>query len=563
MTPTEKAYKYIVNTSSDFITLISKSYIYEVVNDSYCKVIKKEKEEIMGHHVADIWGSERFENKIKGHLDKCLSGNDIHYIEEFEFGDSHKYMHVSYYPYKTEGEITHVLVFSHDITKLGEIEAKLINYEYRDPFTGLFNRKSLDIILDMELEKAKRSKHEKLRALFFISITNLQQINLEQSYSIGSMLLENTGIRIKEFLRNSDYVFRYDGNELVVLLSYLTGESDSAKVAQKLINAITIPYRNKNYDIALSCNIGVSLYPQDGGEPCSLIQSAINALCESMAKSVPFSIYNDKIHDEAVRRLKLESDLHRAFEQNQFQLNYQPIVDLEGRIKGCETLIRWKHPERGFISPVEFIPIAENNGLINSIGKWVVFQTINQMKKWCLKYNIYISINLTAREFASKELIDLLNIALKEAGNISPEFLKLEITESSGMDDPLLTIERMKQLSNLGFDLFIDDFGTGQSSLAYLKDIPAKTLKIDKSFVDEIVIDENSRSYLKLIIDIAKNRKKKIVVEGVETAEQFQILKEMDCGFIQGYYFSKPVSSDQFQLMLEEGLPLPDIRKIQ
>ncbi|MBI9097493.1 MAG: EAL domain-containing protein [Spirochaetaceae bacterium] len=557
MISSDRAYEYIVNTSSDYITLINRSYEYEVVNDSYCHVIRREKNEILGKQVSQIWGQERFNSKIREHLDKCFSGKVIHYIEEFNFGNEHKYMHVSYYPYITDGEISHVLVFSHDITKLGEIEAKLINYEYRDPLTGLFNRKSLDIILDMELEKAKRSRSEKLRALLFISISNLQQINLDHGYETGTMLLENTGIRIKEFLRSSDYVFRYDGQELVVLLSNLSSESDSAKVAHKLLNRMTIPYRNNNFDINLQCYIGLSLYPHDSSDGSTLIQLAIEALSESIEKKIPYTIYDKSFHENALEKLKLESDLHRAFEKHQFELYYQPIVNLQGEIKGCETLIRWDHPERGFVSPDDFIPIAENNGLINSIGKWVIFQTILSLKKWCVKYDLYISINLTAREFASEELIDLLKTAISKSGNICTKHLKLEITESGGMEDPESTIKRMKELTDLGFEIFIDDFGTGQSSLAYLKNIPATTLKIDKSFIDDIAEVDDSRAYLKLILDLAENRKKKTVVEGVETKEQLAILKEIGCTYIQGYYFSRPLPLREFNRILEQGKKLP------
>ncbi|MCP4163953.1 MAG: EAL domain-containing protein [Deltaproteobacteria bacterium] len=557
MLSSEKTYEYIVNTSEDFITLINKSYEYEVVNDSYCKILKKPKKDILGYHVSDIWGHDRFEEKIKGHLDKCFTGKDIHYIESFGFGESTKYMHVSYYPYHEKKEITHALVFSHDITKMGDIESKLINYEYRDPLTGLFNRKSLHVILDMELEKARRFKEGKVSALLFVSLSNLLEINHKHGYNTGTMLLENTGIRIKELLRNTDFVFRYDGQELVVILSSLAEEYDPAKVARKLQETITIPYRNKKFDITLRCNIGISIFPQDGNTADELINTSISALGAAIENKEPYLIYNKEIHIKAQRCLKLESDLHRAFEQHQFELYYQPIVELNGTIAGCETLIRWNHPERGFISPVEFIPVAEKNGLIKSIGKWVIYQTIEQMKKWCQLYNIYISINLTPREFACDELKDILLMALKQAGNIKPNLLKLEITESSGMEHPEITIKKMKDLADAGFDIYIDDFGTGQSSLAYLKDIPAKTLKIDKAFVDDIATDRDSRSYLKLIIDLAKNRKKKIVVEGVETFEQYNILKEMDCGFIQGYYFSKPVSAKNFEKLLERKTPLP------
>nr|WP_246434054.1 EAL domain-containing protein [Spirochaeta isovalerica] len=558
----DRTYEYIVNTSSDFITLINKNYEYEVVNDSYCRVLGKKREEILGHSVSRIWGESRFESKIKGHLDKCFAGRDIHYIEEFDFGAEHKYMHVSYYPYRMEGQITHALVFSHDISRMGQMESRLHNLEFRDPVTGLFNRNSLDIILEMELEKAKRSRgdSDKLRALLFISITNLQEINLAHGYDRGNMLLENTGIRIKEFLRQSDYVFRYDGQELVVLLSNLAGESDSAKVARKLTERISIPYRSDRFDITLRCHMGLSLYPRDSCEGCDLIASATKALSESIATGVPFCIYDGELHNRALEKLKLESDLYRAFEQDQFELYYQPIVSPEGVIKGCETLIRWNHPERGLVPPDLFIPQAEANGLITSIGKWIIFRTVEKIRSWSVPYGIYISINLSVREFEDENLYDLLLQAMGKGGELPRKYLKLEITESGGMEKPEETIARMKKLSDAGFSIFIDDFGTGQSSLAYLKNLPATTLKIDKSYIDPIVEDEDSRSYLKLILNLAENRGKETVVEGVETAEQLSILKEAGCRSIQGYYFSKPLPADQFESLLANSTILPEKR---
>lgn len=549
----EKTYEYIVNTSSDFITLINKNYEYEVVNDSYCRELGRSREEIIGSHVGKIWGQRRFEGNIKNHLDKCFQGKDIHYIEEFDFGEEHRYMHVSYYPYRTFGEISHVLVFSHDISQMGEMEEKLHNYEYRDPLTGLFNRKSLDIVLDMELEKARRSRSENLRVLIFISLSNLQQINLNLGYDTGSMILENTGIRIKEFLRQSDYVFRYDGQELAVLLGNLAGESDCAKVAQKLIDCISIPYRSEKMDITMQCHLGLSLFPRDGKSAADLINTALSALGESINSDLPFTIFDGELHKKAVDRLKLESDMHRAFEENQFELYYQPIVDCHGIIKGCETLIRWKHPERGFIPPDKFIPIAEANGLITALGKWIIYRTVDKLKKWSVPYGIYISINLTMKEFASDELLPLLRQALSQAGDVPAHYLKLEITERSGMEDPELTLRRLKELKEYGFGIFIDDFGTGHSSLAYLKDLPADTLKIDKSFVDPIEEDSDSQSYLLQILNLAENRKKDIVIEGVETEGQRKILYDAGCDSFQGYHFSKPLPADQFEKLLKEG----------
>ena len=350
----EKRFEYIVNTSSDFITLVNREYRYDVVNESYIRNIEKPREEILGHRVEEVWGEDVFYKMIKPHLDRCLAGEEVHYVDRFEFGPSWKYMHISYYPYRENGKISHALVFSHDITRLGEIEAKLINYEFRDPLTGLFNGRSLDIILEMELEKANRSREEELRSLLFISITNLQEINLSHGHSLGNMLLENTGIRIKELLRNSDYIFRYEGNELVVLLTCLNQEYGPAVVARKIHDIVTIPYRSGSLDISLTCHIGISLFPKDGDSPKSFISSAAEALRRSMSENKPYLMYDRKIHNQAVSRLRLESDMIRAFEKGEFQLNYQPIVDINGNIEGCETLIRWDHPQRGRIPPVGF-----------------------------------------------------------------------------------------------------------------------------------------------------------------------------------------------------------------
>jgi len=252
-------FKYIVNTSKDFITLINSNYIYEIVNDSYCRQIDKKREDIINKSVAAVWGDERFNGSIKKHLDQCFSGHEVNYIDKFKFGSFEKYMHVSYYPYIENNKITHALVFSHDITKISEIESKLTNYEYRDPLTGLFNRRSLDIILEKEIEKAKLSKSEKLRVLLFISLGNLQKVNQTYGHDIGDLLIENSGLRIKKILRNCDYVFRFEGKELTAILTDVSRNTDVARVAQKICDDVSMPYRHKDNDILITCKIGISI----------------------------------------------------------------------------------------------------------------------------------------------------------------------------------------------------------------------------------------------------------------------------------------------------------------
>nr|MQY77209.1 diguanylate cyclase [Spirochaeta sp.] len=254
-------FKYIVNTSKDFITLINKDYIYEIVNDSYCRQINKKREAIVNRSVAEVWGDERFSGKIKKYLDQCFSGQEVSYIEKFKFGSFEKYMHVSYYPYIENDKITHALVFSHDITKISEIESKLTNYEYRDPLTGLFNRRSLDIILEKEIEKAKLSRSEKLRALLFINLGNLAKVNQTYGHDTGDLLIENSGLRIKKILRNCDFIFRFEGKELTAILTEVARNTDVARVAQKICDEVSMPYRYKKDDIFITCKIGISIYP--------------------------------------------------------------------------------------------------------------------------------------------------------------------------------------------------------------------------------------------------------------------------------------------------------------
>jgi len=544
------AYEYIVNISKDFITLINRDYVYEIVNDSYCTEMGRSREEIINRSVAEIWGKEKFENSLKRYLNQCFEGREVHYIDTFKFGPFEKYMHVSYYPYRENDETTHVAVFSHDITSVGEIESKLTNYEYRDAVTGLFNRRSLDVILDKEIEKAKRSKYEKLRAVLFVSLENLAKVNQVYGHEIGDLLLENSGLRIRRTLRSSDFVFRFAGSELAAILTNIAKNTDAGKVAQKIYNNVAVPYRFKETDINITCHIGIALYPDDGADKSTIVQKAASALAEAKKRNMDFLLFDASLHEQAVARLGLESQIAKAFEKGQFELHYQPVVDLNGKIHGAEALIRWNHPERGCILPMDFIPIAEETGLIIPIGRWALFTACRQISAWMKKHKLYVSINLSAKEFSDSTLLEAIQKAIKQSQDFDPAYLKLEITETKCMDDPEKTIKQMQSLLDIGVETFIDDFGTGYSSLGYLKRLPAVTLKIDKLFIDALVESQDEQDYLTHIIRTVKSRKKKVLVEGVSSREQFELLKAMACDQMQGYLFSKPVPAEEFEKLL-------------
>jgi len=550
-------YEYIVNISRDFITLINRDYVYEIVNDSYCREMGLPREQVLNRPVAAVWGEEKFEASIRKHLDDCFQGQEIHYIDQFKFGPFVKYMHVSFYPFRKDGRITHVLVFSHDITQLGEIESRLSNYEYRDPVTGLFNRRSLNIILEKEIEKAKRSRSEKLRALLFIALENMAKVNQVHGHEIGDLLLENTGLRVRRALRGSDFVFRFEGNQLTAILTNISRSTDAGKVAQKVHNAVAVPYDYKGTEILITCSIGIAVYPGDGEERNVLIQRAASALEEARKSGSSFLLFNAELHHEAQERLRLESDLAKAFDEKQLQLHFQPVVDLEGRIRGAEGLIRWQHPRRGNVPPLDFLPLAEETGLIQAIGRWTLFTACQHLAGWDLPEGFYLSVNLSSRDFADAQLPELLDTAMSKAGLRDPRRLKLELTETRCMQDPERTIARIAELREKGIETQIDDFGSGYSSLGYLKKLPVQTFKIDRVFVEALAESQEERDYLGRIIDTIRSRRKQVVVEGVGTAEQYAFLKEMRCDLLQGFYFSRPVPAADFEALLKRGQPLP------
>ncbi|MFW6329057.1 MAG: diguanylate cyclase domain-containing protein, partial [Alkalispirochaetaceae bacterium] len=307
-------FEFIVNQSRDFITLIDRHYRYVFVNEAYARTVGLPRKEIVDRTVPEIWGEDRFEETIKAQIDRCLSGEEVHYVENFRFGTQKKSMHVSFYPYGEEaGEVTHVLVFSHDITRLAEVENRLQDFEYRDALTGLYNRRSLEELLATELQRARRSTSDRLRGVVFLSLKNFKEINRAYGHHIGDLLLEHSANRLRDVVRSSDLLFRFDGANLVVLLTQISRETDVAMVAQKLFDAVAVPYDFRGEVIHVYAYLGVSIYPQDGEDVTTLIQRANSASVEAEVQGKPFVIYNAELHSSAVRRMTMVSELQRAF----------------------------------------------------------------------------------------------------------------------------------------------------------------------------------------------------------------------------------------------------------
>lgn len=551
-------YETLVNRSHDFVALVNRECVYEYANEAFCGAANRAREEVVGREVREVWGENRFQTRMRSVIDQCLAGEIVEYVESTGATEGQRTFHVRCRPFSEDGgEPTHVLFTSHDITHLTEIEHRLTHYEFIDPVTGLFNRRSLDVILDKELFKAQRSPVPVTHALLVIDLEHLDTVQQSFGLDLADLLLENSGVRVKQTVRDSDFVFRIDGSTLTVLLTGVSHGEDAAIVAEKVVEAICVPYSYEGVDVQVGARLGIAVYPQDGASSRELLAHATTALAEARAGGLDFCLYEQAMHQRAVARVALKSELQRAFESRQFLLHYQPFVDADGHPKGAEALIRWNHPARGLLYPGEFIGLAEETRLITAIDKWALYTACRQLAEWADIPDFFISINVSTRDLLDEYLVEVVGYALERAGQVHPSRLKLELTERISMDDPDRSMDTMRQLEEMGVEVWIDDFGTGQSSLSYLKHLPAHVLKIDKVFVDTID-NEDDRVYLESIARAIRSRRKKIVIEGVASAYQVELLRGIETTYLQGYYFCRPIGPSELRALIDRSPTLPE-----
>ncbi len=540
------AYEEIVNRSSDYITLINRDYVYEIANDAYCRQIGRPRSEVVGHTVGEVWGQERFERAIKPNLDRCFSGEQVVYIDKFTFGEIERHIHVAFYPYGDEARVTHALVFSHDITRLSQVEDRLTNYEVRDATTGLFNRRSMELILEKELEQAREASGSRIRALLFVSVENLGKIIDLYGHQTGDLLLENTGLRIMRTVRATDYVFRFEGNELTVFITSIGDRMELAGIAASIHHEILLPYQHGEATLTVGACIGVAIFPQDGTTREELVRTAHIAMSDAKRRRLPYVFYDSDLHNAVQGRLTLGSELSGALKGRQFELYYQPIVSAKGVVLGAEALVRWRHPQRGLLLPSDIIPAAIETGLMVSIGRWVLFAACEQAKAWSDKRDLFVTVNMTAGEFLDSHMVESVRRAIERA-QIRPGQIKLEITESESMADPAEAISRIRTLQKMGVDVLIDDFGTGQSSLSYLRNLPARILKVDQSFAADLGDSETGHAFLGHVIAAMKSLSKIVVLEGISTAAEAREAVRLRFDLLQGSYFGSAMPAERFE----------------
>lgn len=442
-------------------------------------------------------------------------------------------------------------------SRLRETESKLeharrVEYlAYHDGLTGLPNRSMFSKLLSQRISEARR--YNKQLAVAFLDLDRFKQINDTLGHEAGDQLLQEVAARLQVCVRDSDTVARLGGDEFVVLLPDMEEGKDAATVAQKILAVIGKGFTLIGHEFRVTASIGISLYPQDGDDEQTLTKNADIAMYQAKAEGKNnFQFYSEKLNANSLERLTLESSLRHALERNEFRLYYQAKRDIRsGRIAGMEALLRWEHPDLGTVAPMQFIPVAEDTGLIVPIGKWVLKTACLQSVAWQKEGlpPLSVAVNMTARQFSDEYLLQDLASILKDTG-MNPHLLEIELSESLLIHDVETTLRILTGIKSLGIRIAVDDFGTGYSSLATLQRFPLDTVKIDRSFIGELVGPSEGSALADAIIAMGKSLSLTVVAQGVETKEQADFLRAHACDELQGFYFNRPLPAYQFaQLM--------------
>jgi diguanylate cyclase (GGDEF)-like protein/PAS domain S-box-containing protein len=453
-----------------------------------------------------------------------------------------------------------VIVF-HDVSKSRAMALKMAHLAQHDFLTDLPNRVLLTERLTQAIGLANR--HHKQVALLFLDLDHFKHINDSLGHTIGDLLLQSVADRLTGCVRASDTVCRQGGDEFVILLAEIAQPQDTTQVAEKLLAEFALPHLIDGQELHVTLSIGISVYPDDGRDVDTVMQNADTAMYHAKENGRNnYQFFTAAMNAHAVRRQLVESGLRRALKQGEFLLHYQPQIDLaSGAMTGAEALIRWQDPNLGAINPGQFVPIAEECGLIVPIGQWVLREACRQTQAWLVAglTAVPVAVNISAVEFRHKGFLEGVTRVLAETG-LPPRYLELELTESILMHDAESQESVLEALKILGVVLAIDDFGTGYSSLSYLKRFPIDTLKIDQSFVRDLATDADDATIVSAVIGMGRNLKQRVIAEGVETTEQLVFLQAQHCNEGQGFLFSHPLTAEDFALLLVGGNSAPPRR---
>jgi PAS domain S-box-containing protein len=470
-----------------------------------------------------------------------------------------------------KGSAVHMMGTLQDITDRKEAEKKIRHLAYYDELTSLPNRTFFKKHLDQALKLARH--HGRIAGVLMLDLDDFKRVNETFGHAAGDQFLKDVSERLSRFVRINDIVSRpgceemnagvsrFGGDEFTLLLSEIRRAEDAARVARRILKVLSEPFRLNGQDLVLTASAGIALFPHDGDDMDTLLKHADIAMYHAKSRGRNnCQFYTQSMNAESFERLSLENDLRKALDSEELLLHYQPILDINSRkLTGMEALVRWNHPTRGMVLPAEFIPLAEERGLIGPIGEWVLRTACTQNKLWQHAGHapVTVSVNLSHRQFEDPNLYDVVANAVQASGLV-PEYLVLELTESTTMKNAESTIASLNKFKELGIRLSVDDFGTGYSSLSCLRRFPLDVLKVDRSFVREITTNADQTEITKAIIALARPLRLKVIAEGVETEEQLVFLRALGCDAVQGFLFSPPVAPDAFaRFFTEASVPAP------
>lgn len=549
----EECWRSLTENSLDHILTLNSALRIEFANAAPPGLKIKD---LIGTSILDYIQNPLKQGDVQSKLEKALSdGSLCTYETEYQDPEGNNICYESRVaPRFVDGAIVGLTLNARDITQRKQDEARIQHLAYHDELTNLPNRRLLMDRLEHSINIAKR--HQSKGALLFLDLDRFKTINDSLGHATGDAILREVANRLSLNVRAEDSVARLGGDEFMVLLPELNHDPEEASyeaklVAEKLRKSLSEPYHLNGHHYHTSPSIGIVIFPINDETADDVLKHADTAMYRSKAAGGDtIHFYRPSMQKAADQRLSLEKDLRIALENEQFELHYQPLTGNNSRLIGSEALLRWNHPTQGWISPETFIPVAEESGLILTIGEWVAQQAIKQLKLWqgysWSQQTGFLAINISARQFHQANFVNDITRILQQQ-QINPDHLKLELTESLVIEDIVDTVTKMEALRKLGVRIAIDDFGTGYSSLAYLKRLPIDQIKIDKSFVLDITEDSNDAAIVETIISMADHLSLGIIAEGVETEDILNTLKNKQCQIFQGYYFSRALPADEFE----------------
>lgn len=555
----ESKFRMLVESTNEGLLQVNLDDCIQFVNNRLCEMVGYAEEELLETNWTRLLldeGARDFINQVNERRRRGIS--DRYEIRLRKKNGDALWVIVGGAPITdADGAITGSLGVFTDITERKRAEEQLQHDAFHDNLTGLANRSLFMDYLRLTIERGK-SRHSNMYAVLFLDFDRFKVINDSLGHAEGDKLLKLIARRLETCTRTGDLVARLGGDEFVILLSELVEEDDAQHVAERIQESLRTPFDLSGNEIFTTASIGIALSTAKHARAEDMLRDADIAMYRAKAKGkAQHQIFDSEMHKDALSQLQFETDMRHALERGEFCIFYQPIYSLTTmRLVGFEALLRWRHPKRGLISPAEFIPLAEENGLIIRLGRWTVYESCRQMREWQKKYfeavaNLTVAVNLSCKEFLQTDLAEQVNASLVSTG-LDARSLKLEITESHIMENQAMAIKIMQRLRALGIELSLDDFGTGYSSLSYLHRLPVSYLKIDRSFVNGIQDGIENAEIVYTIVKLAQNLKMKVVAEGIETERQLAHLRAINCEYGQGYFLSKPLEAEAAEALVKE-----------